>query len=73
MLSFFISFLFPKESTEEGKIPHHLTEIVKKLLEEDNDTENQGTGPCLEYFLEERIMETLCALCVVNVKQNKTK
>lgn len=37
------------------------------LLEEDDERgSSDGTGPCLEFFLQERIMETLCALCLVD-------
>ena len=65
-LNHFINLLLFLETTEEGKIPLHLNTLMKILLEEDEEF-GDNAGPCLEYFFEEKIADTLCALCLIDV------
>jgi hypothetical protein len=49
-------------------IPQLLNKIIQLLLEEEREAEvmQEGTGPCIEFFLQSRILERLCHLAAVN-------
>jgi hypothetical protein len=49
---------------DEAKIVYHLNRMVEILLEEEDFTDNhkRGTGPCLEFFLQEKILEIWCGI-----------
>jgi hypothetical protein len=48
------------ESFHASQLPEHLISIVTILLEE--EVSLGDTGPCFEFFLQNKILETLCAL-----------
>ncbi|EGG16899.1 hypothetical protein DFA_07880 [Cavenderia fasciculata] len=50
------------ESFHEFQLPGHIISMVSILIEESKSTGE--AGPCLEYFLKNRILETLCLLGV---------
>ena len=55
----------------EGEgIPEHLNEMIQALLEEADEMDGgrRGTGPCLEFFLQERILPILCHLGETDVR-----
>lgn len=49
-------------------IPAILNKMIQLLLEEEREAEamQEGTAPCIEFFLQSRILERLCAMAVVN-------
>ncbi len=53
-----------KNDVESGNIPTHLHGLVQLLVEE-ND-ERPDTGACMEFFIQNKLMETLCALCLID-------
>eukprot|EP01104_Vermistella_antarctica_P009492 TRINITY_DN2443_c0_g1_i1.p1 TRINITY_DN2443_c0_g1~~TRINITY_DN2443_c0_g1_i1.p1 ORF type:complete len:690 (+),score=140.31 TRINITY_DN2443_c0_g1_i1:248-2317(+) len=56
-------YIDQEDDVDYADIPLHLQEIVRTLLEEEDSIQDPGeTGPCLEYFLHHRILETLCTL-----------
>lgn len=48
------------ESFQASQLPEHLVSIGEILLEEEASLGD--TGPCVEFFLQNKIVETLCAL-----------
>jgi hypothetical protein len=59
----------PDDVEGEG-IPEHLNHMIQILLEEADamDGGRRGTGPCLELFLQERILPILCHLGETDVR-----
>ncbi|KAL6067572.1 Regulator of gluconeogenesis Rmd5 [Balamuthia mandrillaris] len=59
-------YIDERDDVEGGEIMHHLNAMVRLLVEEGDEQEKEGIvgrqGPCLDYFLEERILQTWCAL-----------
>jgi len=49
-------------------IPQLLNKIIQLLLEEEREAEamQEGTAPCIEFFLQSRILERLCQMAVIN-------
>ncbi|XP_072122438.1 FHF complex subunit HOOK interacting protein 2A-like isoform X1 [Mobula birostris] len=43
-------------------IPWHLRQMVDILIYEEKQSGSGETGPCMEYFLQHKILETLCTL-----------
>ena len=50
---------------DSGDIPAHLHAIVQIILVEDDERQDEH-GPCMELFIQDRLMETLCALCLID-------
>jgi len=60
-----ICLSFTKEYHDgQGDFHDRLAAIVKLVLEEE-DNESGEIGPCLEFFLHNKILESLCAVCEV--------
>ncbi|ELR20707.1 uncharacterized protein ACA1_054530 [Acanthamoeba castellanii str. Neff] len=57
-------YIDDKDDVEGEGIPEHLNHMIQILLEEADamDGGRRGTGPCLEFFLQERILPILCHL-----------
>ncbi|XP_069773895.1 FHF complex subunit HOOK interacting protein 2A-like isoform X6 [Narcine bancroftii] len=47
---------------KQTDIPWHLRQMVDILAYEEKQSDSGETGPCLEYFLQHKILETLCTL-----------
>jgi len=51
-----------KIPVDQTSIPGHLNQMVVLLQEEESGTEKGATGPCMEYLLQHKLMETLYSL-----------
>ncbi|XP_064480792.1 FHF complex subunit HOOK interacting protein 2A-like [Ornithodoros turicata] len=51
-----------KKPVEETTIPGHLGEISKILEQEESELERESMGPCMEYFLQNKLLEQMSAL-----------
>lgn len=51
-----------KKPIEETTIPGHLGEISRILEQEESELERENMGPCMEYFLQNKLMEQMSAL-----------
>lgn len=47
---------------KQTDIPWRLRQMVDILVYEEKQSESGETGPCMEYFLQHKILETLCTL-----------
>uniref|UniRef100_A0A646QEG9 Protein FAM160B1 n=1 Tax=Hemiscolopendra marginata TaxID=943146 RepID=A0A646QEG9_9MYRI len=72
------SFFIDKHSdstapVEQTNIPGHLQQMLQVLIEEEDDTEQGSTGPCMEYVLHHKLLDTLQTLgradCPPGMKQ----
>ena len=54
--------------SDNAVIPQILNKIIQLLLEEEREAEamQEGTAPCIEFFLQSRILELLCNLAAIN-------
>ena len=60
-------YIDQKHDVESGNIPTHLHALVQLLVEENDERPTAGdTGVCMEFFIQNRLMETLCALCLID-------
>ncbi len=60
-------YIDQKNDVESGNIPTHLHALVQLLVEENDERPAAGdTGVCMEFFIQNRLMETLCALCLID-------
>jgi hypothetical protein len=60
-------YIDQKHDVESGNIPTHLHALVQLLVEENDERPAAGdTGVCMEFFIQNRLMETLCALCLID-------
>ncbi|EFA77698.1 hypothetical protein PPL_12307 [Heterostelium album PN500] len=57
--TFYIDKNYDIESFHELQLPGHIISMVSLLIEENKSGD---AGPCLEFFLKNRILETLCLL-----------
>ncbi|KAJ8317420.1 hypothetical protein KUTeg_005324 [Tegillarca granosa] len=57
---------------EQTSIPSHLDQMVVLLQEEENSAEKGSMGPCMEYLLQHKLMETLYSLGRTDVPKNLT-
>lgn len=58
---FFYS-LDDKAPVTDTNIPSHLEQMLDILVQEENERESGETGPCMEYLLHHKILETLYTL-----------
>jgi hypothetical protein len=61
-------YIDEKNDVDSGNIPSHLHSIVQILVEESDDRPSVGTetGVCTEFFIQNKLMETMCALCLID-------
>ena len=56
---------------QEQKIPNHLVNMIEILIEEERNNKtrknNDEFQPCLEFFMQTKIMETFCSLAEKDV------
>ena len=63
------------DDSDEGALPQHLNNIVRILLEEEEEdlrsSEREDSGdtgrPCLAYLLKQKLITTLCQIAARNV------
>ncbi|XP_053406841.1 FHF complex subunit HOOK interacting protein 2A-like isoform X2 [Mercenaria mercenaria] len=60
--SFFIDNKGEKQPVEQTSIPAHLEQMLVILQQEDEQCERGMYGPCLEYLLQHKLLETLYSL-----------
>uniref|UniRef100_A0A8C3GH61 Family with sequence similarity 160 member B1 n=1 Tax=Cairina moschata TaxID=8855 RepID=A0A8C3GH61_CAIMO len=62
-----------KAPVTDTNIPSHLDQMLDILVQEENERESGETGPCMEYLLHHKILETLYTLgkadCPPGMKQ----
>ncbi len=54
-------------SIEHTIIPAHLEQMLNILVDEETNNDTGTTGPCMEYLLQRRILETLYTLARTDV------
>uniref|UniRef100_A0AAQ6AGC1 FHF complex subunit HOOK-interacting protein C-terminal domain-containing protein n=1 Tax=Amphiprion ocellaris TaxID=80972 RepID=A0AAQ6AGC1_AMPOC len=73
MLFLFIPLLDDKAPVTDTNIPSHLEQMLDILTQEEGERESGETGPCMEYLLHHKILETLYTLgkadCPPGMKQ----
>lgn len=52
----------------DTNIPSHLDQMLDILVQEENERESGETGPCMEYLLHHKILETLYTLGKADVR-----
>jgi len=71
--NFYIENNDDKTPVSESNIPSHLKQVVGILLQEEESRDAGDTGPCMEYLLQHKILETLFTLgkadCPPGMKQ----
>lgn len=71
--SYFMENRDSKMPVEETNIPTHLQNMLTILLHEESSDESGTTGPCMEYLLRHKLLETLYTLgradCPSGMKQ----
>lgn len=55
-------YLDDKAPVTDTNIPSHLEQMLDILVQEENERESGETGPCMEYLLHHKILETLYTL-----------
>lgn len=63
--SLLIAYFFhldDKAPVTDTNIPSHLEQMLDILVQEENERESGETGPCMEYLLHHKILETLYTL-----------
>ncbi|XP_068114627.1 FHF complex subunit HOOK interacting protein 2A [Hyperolius riggenbachi] len=62
-----------KAPVTDTNIPSHLEQMLDILIQEENERESGETGPCMEYLLHHKVLETLYTLgkadCPPGMKQ----
>lgn len=58
----YLSYLDDKAPVTDTNIPSHLEQMLDILVQEENERESGETGPCMEYLLHHKILETLYTL-----------
>ncbi|XP_077114037.1 FHF complex subunit HOOK interacting protein 2A [Ranitomeya variabilis] len=62
-----------KAHVTDTNIPSHLEQMLEILVQEENERESGETGPCMEYLLHHKVLETLYTLgkadCPPGMKQ----
>ncbi|OBS70761.1 hypothetical protein A6R68_00694 [Neotoma lepida] len=65
--------VYDKAPVTDTNIPSHLEQMLDILVQEENERESGETGPCMEYLLHHKILETLYTLgkadCPPGMKQ----
>lgn len=68
------SCIFPllddKAPVTDTNIPSHLEQMLDILTQEEGERESGETGPCMEYLLHHKILETLYTLGKADVRQS---
>lgn len=59
---FFLDSKGDKVTVEQTPLSSHLDQMIVLLQEEEATTEKGGTGPCMEYLLQHKLLETLYSL-----------
>lgn len=68
--SWFYTFssLDDKAPVTDTNIPSHLEQMLEILTQEERERESGETGPCMEYLLHHKILETLYTLGKADVR-----
>lgn len=66
----FFSLLDDKAPVTDTNIPSHLEQMLDILTQEEGERESGETGPCMEYLLHHKILETLYTLGKADVRQS---
>ena len=53
---------------EHTSLPGHLRALLSILIEEERVSEGGSTGPCMEYLLQHRLLDTLYTLARTDVR-----
>nr|CAB3244298.1 protein FAM160B1 [Phallusia mammillata] len=71
--NFYIENTDDKTPVSDSNIPSHLKQMLQILIQEEDEREAGDTGPCMEYLLQHKILETLHTLgradCPPGMKQ----
>lgn len=59
---FFMDSKGDKVTVEQTSLSSHLDQMIVLLQEEESNTERGGTGPCMEYLLQHKLLDTLYSL-----------
>lgn len=57
-----------KDPVTDTNIPSHLEQMLDILTQEESERESGETGPCMEYLLHHKILETLFTLGKADVR-----
>lgn len=52
----------------DSAVPEHFVALIRILIDEEAQHGSAFEGPCMEFFLKERMFETLCTLGVKDVR-----
>lgn len=69
-MSLSIPLLDDKAPVTDTNIPSHLEQMLDILTQEEAERESGETGPCMEYLLHHKILETLYTLGKADVRQS---
>lgn len=61
-----------KDPVTDTNIPSHLEQMLDILTQEESERESGETGPCMEYLLHHKILETLYTLGKADVRGTMT-
>lgn len=61
-----------KAPVTDTNIPSHLEQMLDILTQEEEERESGETGPCMEYLLHHKILETLYTLGKADVRHSHT-
>ena len=61
-----------KAPVTDTNIPSHLEQMLDILTQEEEERESGETGPCMEYLLHHKILETLFTLGKADVRLQHT-
>lgn len=59
-----------KAPVTDTNIPSHLEQMLEILTQEERERESGETGPCMEYLLHHKILETLYTLGKADVRSS---
>lgn len=63
-----LTFADDVSSFHESSLPSHFVALIRTLIDEERAHGSTFQGPCMEFFLKERMFETLCNLGVKDVR-----
>lgn len=63
-----VSCLDDKAPVTDTNIPSHLEQMLEILTQEERERDSGETGPCMEYLLHHKILETLYTLGKADVR-----
>lgn len=67
----YFPLLDDKAPVTDTNIPSHLEQMLDILTQEEGERESGETGPCMEYLLHHKILETLYTLGKADVRQSQ--